>query len=198
MSQGTDYVAKVAAYQQRESWETEARRLIDHTPIRPLARVLDFGCGTGKFARLLSPRCRVVVGYDVMPEMLAEARKDCPRNVFFLDNIDTTHPYDAIFALHVLGHVPDPRLTLARLYDLLIPGGRLVILNPNKHHTRLRKPVDWLKGYRGDPTLHHHFAVSELTELADIFGFEKIWHYHTGYRWLGTQSLFALFLRKPK
>lgn len=54
----------------REFWLVGVR---EAGGIRPGDRVLDLGCGTGRFARLLAEDCRVV-GLDRSPDMLASAR----------------------------------------------------------------------------------------------------------------------------
>ena len=43
--------------------------------LRPDADVLDLGCGFGRVAAALSPRCRSVLGLDVSAGMVAEARR---------------------------------------------------------------------------------------------------------------------------
>ena len=41
------------------------------------ADVLDLGCGVGRVAAALAPSCRSVLGLDVSPKMVAEARRRC-------------------------------------------------------------------------------------------------------------------------
>jgi SAM-dependent methyltransferase len=43
--------------------------------LRPAADVLDLGCGIGRVAAALAPRCRSVLGLDVSAGMVAEARR---------------------------------------------------------------------------------------------------------------------------
>jgi len=43
--------------------------------LRPAADVLDLGCGIGRVAAELAPRCRSVLGLDVSAGMVAEARR---------------------------------------------------------------------------------------------------------------------------
>jgi ubiquinone/menaquinone biosynthesis C-methylase UbiE len=43
--------------------------------LRPEADVLDLGCGFGRVAEALAPRCRAVLGLDVSGGMIAEARR---------------------------------------------------------------------------------------------------------------------------
>jgi SAM-dependent methyltransferase len=96
-------------------------------------RTLDFGCGVG---RLLMPFARLggeVVGVDISPSMLAEARRNCDReglsNVVLLPSDDALSAVDGDFDLvHsciVLQHVEIPRGLV--IFDQLVrrvrPGG---------------------------------------------------------------------------
>ena len=45
--------------------------------LRPGLDVLDLGCGIGRVAAALAPRCRSVLGLDVSAGMVAEARRRC-------------------------------------------------------------------------------------------------------------------------
>lgn len=97
------------------------------------SRVLDFGCGVG---RLLIPFAEVaheVVGMDVAPSMLAEARKNCDErgltNVSLVSSDDALSAVDGQFDLvHsciVLQHVDVSRgrVLFSRLVDKVQPGG---------------------------------------------------------------------------
>jgi SAM-dependent methyltransferase len=104
--------------------------------VRPgCAEALDAGCGTGELARLLAARCARVTGIDVSPNMVAEAR----RRSAGLDNVEyavadiMTAPlapggFDCIATVAVLHHLPLDAV-LARLRELLRPGGVLLVLD---------------------------------------------------------------------
>jgi len=95
--------------------------------------VLDFGCGVG---RLLIPFAKVVdevVGLDVSPSMLQEARRNCDEhglhNVRLLDSDDSlstlTGSFDLIHSCIVFQHIPAERgrAIFSRLLQHLRPGG---------------------------------------------------------------------------
>jgi 2-polyprenyl-3-methyl-5-hydroxy-6-metoxy-1,4-benzoquinol methylase len=95
--------------------------------------VLDFGCGVG---RLLIPFAKVfeeVVGLDVSPSMLQEARRNCDeqglRNVRLLDSDDSlstlTGSFDLIHSCIVFQHIPSERgrSIFSKLLQHLRPGG---------------------------------------------------------------------------
>jgi SAM-dependent methyltransferase len=108
-----------------------ARKYVDSefTP----RNVLDFGCGVG---RLLVPFAKIadqVVGLDVSPSMLAEARRNCDErqlhNVRLLTSDDAlsglTDTFDLIHSSIVFQHIPVSRGRgiFAKLLQHLRPGG---------------------------------------------------------------------------
>lgn len=72
--------------------------------------------------------------------------------------------FSAIFAQHVLEHIPDPRAFLASAKALLEPGGKLVLAVPN-FEARLRRvaPRSW--GWYQVPVHLHHFSSRALHRL---------------------------------
>ena len=97
------------------------------------SRVLDFGCGVGRLALPLAAVAAEVVGVDVSPSMLAEARRNAEehkvQNVRWVESDDTLSLVDGKFDLvcsHiVLQHidVERGRLLFERLAGLIQPGG---------------------------------------------------------------------------
>lgn len=99
-------------------------------------RVLDSGTGTGALAFAIAPLVREVVGVDIVPEMLEEARKragDFP-NVRFVEG-DLTRlppdlgPFDLTATARTLHHVARPELALAELTRATMPGGRMLVVD---------------------------------------------------------------------
>lgn len=94
-------------------------------------RVLDVGCGTGRFALALAERGSKVWGVDPSPEMLAQARRTAGARVGLKQAAAEDLPFkDAWFerALLVLVvHLVDRPRALAEVARLLAPGGRAVI-----------------------------------------------------------------------
>ncbi len=103
-------------------------------------RVLDVGCGVGRWSRLLAARGARVTGIDLSPTMIAQARlralvdNVADRCQFFvkdLSTLDMRERYDLVLGVTVLQHILDPgsfRAALAALCAHLAPGGRLVLL----------------------------------------------------------------------
>lgn len=106
----------------------------------PGMRVLDVGCGVGRWSRLLAARGACVTGVDLSPTMIAEARRRAAasglagRCRFLVQDsaaLDTAGSFDLILCVTVLQHILDVRAlrsALRRMALHLAPGGRLVIL----------------------------------------------------------------------
>jgi malonyl-CoA O-methyltransferase len=97
-------------------------------------RVLDLGCGTGRYCVLLARRGAQVVGVDPSKGMLECARrKMTPVSLFEVrqETIDKAglpgRSFDLIISALALGHLPELGPALAEAARLLKEGGRLVI-----------------------------------------------------------------------
>ena len=88
--------------------------------VAPGSKVLDFGCGTGLFARTLSRLGLQYFGYDVDEGLLVYARRLRPWLSFVssLDQARTLGPFDVIVANCCLHHIPDVELVASTLPDL--------------------------------------------------------------------------------
>jgi malonyl-CoA O-methyltransferase len=95
-------------------------------------RLLDAGCGPGKFCRhAAEQKAATVVGIDLSPSMIEEARKYCPSGDFKVSDLsDMAFPndhFDVIICALVLGHVEKLKPALQSLIDALDYGGSLII-----------------------------------------------------------------------
>jgi ubiquinone/menaquinone biosynthesis C-methylase UbiE len=129
----SETAALVAEHQDRRAAETQTRlrRLLTLTGEE---RAIDVGTGAGALALALAPLVREVVGVDVVPELLAEARKRAPANVELVEADATALPFElASFDLactaRTLHHVPRPELVLAELNRVLRPGGTMLVVD---------------------------------------------------------------------
>jgi tocopherol O-methyltransferase len=129
----------------RERPDEATRALVelvaDAAGIGPGARVCDVGCGYGATARLLAAeRGAEVVGLTIS---LAQHRHaaaaldgvDNPRILLrsWLENGLPDRSFDAVIAIESVSHMEDRERVLAECHRVLVPGGRLVVL-------------DWLAG----------------------------------------------------
>lgn len=109
------------------------RWLLRHVPAACEA-ALDAGCGTGEFARELALRCNRVLGIDLSPGMIDEARRRTARRpavefrVADLMDEASAARFDCVATIATLHHLPlEP--ALARLGGALRPGGVLLVLD---------------------------------------------------------------------
>jgi SAM-dependent methyltransferase len=96
-------------------------------------RVLDFGCGVGRLLAPFAHRVEEIVGLDVSPSMLEEARRNCDEralsNVRLLASDDDlaalTGTFDLIYSFIVFQHIPVQRgrAIFEKLLGHLRPGG---------------------------------------------------------------------------
>jgi ubiquinone/menaquinone biosynthesis C-methylase UbiE len=99
-------------------------------------RALDAGTGAGALALALAPHVAEVVGVDVVPELLAEARRIAlgRPNVSFVEG-DITRlafdigSFDLAATLRTLHHVPRPELVVAELVRVTRLGGRILVID---------------------------------------------------------------------
>jgi SAM-dependent methyltransferase len=91
---------------------------------------LDIGCGPGRMTRALAESGHAVLGIDVVPEAVAMTRSR--GGVALVQDVFGPLPGEGRWATALLadgniGIGGDPRTLLARVHDLLTPGGRVVV-----------------------------------------------------------------------
>jgi ubiquinone/menaquinone biosynthesis C-methylase UbiE len=129
----SESAAAIAELQDKRAAETaeHVNRLLTLTGDE---RALDVGTGAGAFALALAPLVREVVGVDVVPELLAEARKRAPANVEFVEANGEELPFrpdafDVVCTARTLHHMARPEVVLDEMTRVLRPGGTMLVVD---------------------------------------------------------------------
>ena len=146
-------------------------------------RVLDLGCGDGRFSAALVGAGVGVVGVDVAAEALRRAREHAPEAEFV--QVDEGAPlpfadasFDLVWCGETLEHVVDVALLLGEVRRVLVAGGMLLATTPN--HARLVVAYEALAGgpleRRLDPRSDHlrFFTARTLRDLLSGAGFDQV------------------------
>ena len=106
--------------------------LMRHLPPDP-ENVLEIGCGTGAFTRLLASCAHRVIALDLSPQMIRLAKSqsaDCKNIAYLLgDCMRLSLPaerYDCVVSIATLHHLPLTQ-ALLKMKDALKPSGVLII-----------------------------------------------------------------------
>jgi len=126
---------RIAALQDARAAELEQKTLQFVSP-KGDERALDSGAGTGALAFALAPHVREVVGVDVVPELLEQARKRAEQlsNVSFVEGDATKLPFgygefDLAGTLRTLHHIARPELVIAELARVTRSRGRVLVID---------------------------------------------------------------------
>jgi 2-polyprenyl-3-methyl-5-hydroxy-6-metoxy-1,4-benzoquinol methylase len=100
-------------------------------------RVLEIGCGSGEFSKVLGERGATVTAADISPVAVDHARKvtsGLPVTVEVADVMSLPYgdeTFDLVVSLETLEHTPDPFTATAQLVRVTKRRGRLIITTPN-------------------------------------------------------------------
>jgi len=178
---GYDAVAR--AYADRFSVEFEDkpfdRDVLDEFAAHVEGRgmVVDLGCGPGQVAAYLAAEGVPVLGVDLSPGMVAEAKQRHPNLNFQVGDMRDLAFDDetlaGIAAFYSIIHIPRDEIlaVLAELWRMLHPGGFLLLA----FHVGTR--VEQIDEFLGEPVNLDFvfFTANEMEGHLEAVGFELIW-----------------------
>lgn len=134
------------------------------------AKLLDVGSGSGTIVQMLREFYEVEAeGIDPAPKAVALARESgIPVSQYSLEDFSgqaKSGRYQIVTMFNVLEHLKNPRTLIARVRDLLAPGGHLVITVPDS-----RRPFLTLAEFFSYEHLSH-FSSDTLANLLQAEGF---------------------------
>jgi ubiquinone/menaquinone biosynthesis C-methylase UbiE len=149
----------------------------------PLGRLVEFGCGTGFYTRVLASKADTVLATDISPAMLELAKQQVKMASVTFQAEDCQHTslpdarYDTAFISLVI-HFTEPARTVAEMQRILRAGGTLIIANIDPQalngldriRSLIRIVYQGLLGYRAKPPKGFGRNVMSEKQLCDLLG----------------------------
>ena len=161
-----------------EPWAWRRRQALLLAEARPGERVLDLGCGAGRFVAALRDAGAAPVGVEVAEAALVRARQNVPGADLRLVEPDGSLPLrhgevDLVWCSEVLEHVADTAQLLLEARRVLRRGGRLLLTVP--FHARPQAALVALTRFEAhfDPLGQHlrFYTRRSLTATLHACGF---------------------------
>lgn len=154
------------------TWEGLARALLQ---LAPRGRYVDLGVGDGLLTLMLSEIAERVTAVDLSSRMLDQLRQRAEakgiRNIETVEADIESLPlsdasHDVVVASQALHHARDPERALREAARVLVPGGRVLVIDLLAH------TEEWVR----EQLQHVHLGFTEqrLAELLEQAGFEDV------------------------
>jgi len=173
-----------------------ARLLIDFgyilelLDLQPGSRMVELGCGSGWMTRFAARHGVHAEGYDISPEMIEIAQEqaseeglEVPFAVGDMEQLDLGRRFDTCLIYQALHHTPRADLALQAAHRALVPGGRLLLSEPN-----------WKHRFEGRGTADEYgvtdlgYTPHKLKRLLRQAGFTHIRRFHNNRKRLFSNS----------
>ncbi|MEP6950998.1 MAG: class I SAM-dependent methyltransferase [Ginsengibacter sp.] len=152
---------------------TQKRKLVENETGKSSGGILDVGCGTGAFLHTMDEAGWKITGLE--PDEGAR-KKALELYGLHLSNSEKLFSlpamsFDAITMWHVLEHVHELHAYIARLKELLNPGGKLFIAVPNYTCYEEKIYKEYWAAY--DVPRHlYHFSPASMNSLLSLHGMQ--------------------------
>ena len=164
-------------YQTRERMLRRKAKIIKREAYRSSGALLNYGAKTGFFSHLMEKRGWRVTSVEKYHEERQFSLEMFHHRMIDVPEMDSLHPgtFDVITMWHVFEHSHHPHELLDKCYELLRPGGILVMACPNICSTDAMYYGPYWAAY--DVPRHlWHFNPSSLTYLTHMHGFTLMHH----------------------
>lgn len=157
-----------------ELQEDTSRRARSYRQFYTGKTVTEFGCGEGAFLRKISGSALQVNGVELQADFIASLTADgfrCFDNPAALE----FQSQDAVFAFHVLEHLPEPLAVLEELSGILKSGGLIVLEVPHASDFLLSQMKS--EAFRNFTLWSQHLILhtrESLKRMLQFAGFEDV------------------------
>ncbi|MCX8112842.1 MAG: class I SAM-dependent methyltransferase [Bacteroidia bacterium] len=150
-------------------------------PYKSQCRLLEIGCGTGWFLKIMQNHGWEVYGIEPDADAVEIAQKHygLTKNQVLVGTLSLNElpfpreSFDAIIIRHVIEHVPNPKEVLAKAFQLLRKGGVIALATPNGRSLASR----WFGRYWRGLTPPWHLVLYNPTSIRALLksvGFAKV------------------------
>ena len=140
----------------------------------PAGRLLDIGCGGGRFMNRMKRLGWEVEGIDFDAKATGKITARYGMKTYTGDLVASRLPaeyFDAITLSHTIEHLFDPEKILRECMRILKPGGKLVVVTPNVESVGAALFGPFWRGW--EPPRHLHlFSVKSLKRFLSRTGFD--------------------------
>ena len=166
--------------QQSRSWKKEVEKVDLVQRFVSSGRILDVGCGDGKFLWALDSQQWDRTGVEFSEETVRLVNEKIDDVKLFEGDIFSAElkegSFDVVTFWHVLEHLPRPQEVLERVRRLLSPGGWIFISLPNFNSVQARLFRRYWYAFDDVPRHLYHFAPRPLEILLREMDFQEPQH----------------------
>lgn len=166
--------------QRSRSWKKEAEKVDLVQRFVSGGRILDVGCGDGKFLWALDSRRWDRTGVEFSEETVRLVNERIDGLKLIEGNIFSSelreNAFDVVTFWHVLEHLPRPQEVLERVQRLLSPGGWVFISLPNLNSLQAHLFRRYWYAFDDVPRHLYHFAPRPLEILLREKDFQELEH----------------------
>lgn len=143
-------------------------------------KVLEIGCGTGLFTRLVYQKTKArITATDLSEDLLEEAREKFAQGNFLKDDAMNmqfgNETFDVVFGSSILHHL-NLKKSAEEIYRVLKPGGRMVFAEPNMLNPQIfiQKNIPFIKKWLGDSPDETAIVRWKYKKLLEQTGFKNV------------------------